>query len=92
MRNTLALHSALLSAIIVSVLSVPPARAAPASPASSDQVQTGKAVYQRACVACHSLTPGKKLNGPSLASVWGRPIGKAPGYPFSAALSKVTGT
>lgn len=48
-------------------------------------------VYQRACAACHSLTPGRKLNGPSLASVWGRPIGKAQGYPFSPALAKATG-
>ena len=34
----------------------------------------------RACMACHSLTPGQHLTGPSLAGVWQRKAGTAPGY------------
>ena len=34
----------------------------------------------RACIACHSLEPGRHLTGPSLANVLGRAAGEAPGF------------
>ncbi len=34
----------------------------------------------RACMACHSFTPGRHMTGPSLANVWGRKAGTAPGF------------
>lgn len=54
-------------------------------------VTAGEKVFQRACAACHSLTPGKKMVGPSLAGVVGRPVGKQPGYVYSAALAQAKG-
>ncbi len=40
-----------------------------------------------ACAACHSMEPGRHLSGPSLAGVWGRKAGTAPGFArFSPAL------
>lgn len=38
------------------------------------------AQVSRACQACHSLTPGQHLTGPSLAGVWGRRAGTAMGF------------
>ncbi|MGH8686375.1 MAG: c-type cytochrome [Burkholderiales bacterium] len=41
----------------------------------------------RACAACHAMEPGRHLTGPSLAGVWGRKAGTAPGFlRFSPAL------
>jgi len=34
----------------------------------------------RACMTCHSLTPGRHLTGPSLAGMWGRKAGTADGF------------
>jgi cytochrome c len=34
----------------------------------------------RACIACHTLEPGSHRTGPSLASVFGREAGTAPGF------------
>lgn len=64
-----------------------------ASGASSAAVDaaSGQKIFQRSCVACHSLTPGKKMTGPSLAGVYGRPVGKAPGYSYSPVLAKAAG-
>lgn len=43
----------------------------------------------RACVACHSLEPGRHLTGPSLANVLGRKAGEAPGFQrYSDALKR----
>lgn len=40
-----------------------------------------------ACAGCHALEPGRHLTGPSLAGVWGRKAGAAPGFArFSSAL------
>jgi cytochrome c len=40
-----------------------------------------------ACAACHSLTPGRHMTGPSLAHIWEKPAGTVPGFPrYSAAL------
>lgn len=42
-----------------------------------------------ACAACHSMEPGRHLTGPSLAGVWGRKAGTAPGFGrFSPALQE----
>ena len=42
----------------------------------------------RACVACHSLEPGRHRTGPSLAGVLGRKAGSAPGFRrYSPALT-----
>ena len=39
----------------------------------------GAQVFQ-VCAACHSTRPGENLTGPSLAAVWGRKAGTAPGF------------
>lgn len=39
----------------------------------------GAQVFQ-VCAACHSTRPGENLTGPSLAGVWGREAGTAPGF------------
>lgn len=41
--------------------------------------EKGKRAY-RACVACHSLEPGRHMTGPSLANTWGRTVGKVEGF------------
>lgn len=44
----------------------------------------------RACVACHTLSPGEgNKAGPTLAGVFGRRIATLPGYNFSPALKKL---
>jgi cytochrome c len=44
----------------------------------------------RACAACHTLTPdGGNRAGPTLHGVFGRRIASAPGYNFSAPLTKM---
>lgn len=48
--------------------------------------EKGKRAY-RACVACHSLKPGRHMTGPSLANSWGRTAGKVEGFTrYSKAL------
>jgi len=41
--------------------------------------ERGAKTFQ-ACVACHSLEPGRHFTGPSLANVIGRTAGTAPGF------------
>jgi nitrite reductase (NO-forming) len=48
-------------------------------------ITAGKQVYKK-CQACHSLTPGRNLVGPSLAGIIGRHAGSEPGYDYSAAM------
>ncbi|SFG09948.1 cytochrome c [Novosphingobium sp. CF614] len=38
------------------------------------------------CTACHSVEPGRKTFGPSLAGVAGRKAASLPGYAYSPAL------
>jgi len=38
------------------------------------------------CAVCHSTKPGENKFGPSLAGVFGRKSGTAPGYNYSAAM------
>lgn len=43
-----------------------------------------------ACVACHSLEPGRHMTGPSLADLWGRKAGTAEGFArYSPALKSI---
>jgi cytochrome c len=40
-----------------------------------------------ACAACHSLTPGRHMTGPSLADIWEKQAGTIAGFPrYSEAL------
>ncbi|KDP87211.1 cytochrome C [Cupriavidus sp. SK-3] len=55
--------------------------------AEGDLVRGAQAA--RACMACHSFTPGRHLTGPSLAGVWGRKAGTADGFArYSDALKR----
>jgi cytochrome c len=46
----------------------------------------GKALFEKRCTGCHSLTANKQ--GPQLQGVYGRASGTAPGYAYSDALKK----
>ena len=52
---------------------------ATASAFGAEDAQRGAKAFQ-ACVTCHSLEPGRHFTGPSLASVYGRRAGTAPGF------------
>jgi cytochrome c len=55
---------------------------------AAEDVERGAKAY-RACVACHTLEPGRHLTGPSLANVFGRKAGEAPGFQrYSDALKQ----
>lgn len=61
---------------------------AAASASAAEDVQRGAKAYQ-ACLACHSLEPGRHFTGPSLANLFGRKAGTAPGFQrYSDALQK----
>jgi cytochrome c len=48
--------------------------------------QAGARAFQ-ACAACHSLTPGRHMTGPSLADIWDKQAGTVAGFPrYSQAL------
>jgi cytochrome c len=54
--------------------------------AADGDAENGARVFQ-ACAACHSLAPGRHMTGPSLAGIWGRKAGTAPGFArYSPAL------
>ena len=54
--------------------------------AAAADAENGAKVFQ-ACAACHSLAPGRHMTGPSLAGIWGRKAGAAPGFArYSQAL------
>ncbi len=56
--------------------------------AAQDDAKRGAAAY-RACIACHTVEPGRHLTGPSLADLFGRKAGAAPGFMrYSDALQK----
>ena len=46
---------------------------------AAEDAQRGAKAYQ-ACIACHSLDPGRHFTGPSLANLFGRKAGTAPGF------------
>ena len=57
-----------------------------AGPAAADAVK-GKKNYKR-CKACHSLTEGKKLTGPSLYKIYGRKAATMPKFRYSKGLKQ----
>jgi len=70
-------------ALIFSIFAI----TASAALAQSD-AQRGAQAY-KACVACHSLEPGRHLTGPSLANLFGRNAGTAPKFlRYSDALKR----
>ncbi len=54
------------------------------APAAAD-VAKGKKNFKR-CKACHSLTEGKKLTGPSLYKIYGRKAGASEKFRYSKGL------
>src|SRR3546814_11707467 len=42
--------------------------------------ENGARVF-RACVACHSLEPGRNMTGPSLANIWGQKAASVKQFP-----------
>ena len=46
---------------------------------AAEDAERGAKAFQ-ACVACHSLEPGRHFTGPSLANLFGRKAGTAPGF------------
>jgi cytochrome c len=88
-RVRFTLAAGIVAAGWVLAFSVPGARA---SSSAAVTAASGEALFRkRACAVCHSLVPGKNLNGPSLAGVYGRAIGAAPGYAYSSGLSATKG-
>ena len=60
----------------------------PALAAAAEETKRGEQAFL-ACVACHSLEPGRHLTGPSLASVLGRKAGSVAGFlRYSDALKR----
>ncbi len=50
--------------------------------------QKGQRLF-KTCAACHSLTPGRHMTGPSLAAIWGRKAGTVDGFTrYSKALKQ----
>lgn len=72
----------LASLALVLAMSAPTVAAPAADPGR------GAAAF-RQCAACHAVTPGRHLTGPSLAGVWGRKAGSAEGFGrYSGALKR----
>lgn len=57
--------------------------------ASAQTSADGQTLYQAKCGGCHSLDSNRI--GPAHRGVVGRKIATAPGYPYSAAIKKLTG-
>ena len=62
-----------------------PDATAPAAEAATE-IPAGPPPAFAQCISCHAVQPGKNGVGPSLAGVFGRKAGEAPGYAFSAGL------
>lgn len=60
-----------------------------ASAHAAGNAAQGRAVYQMRCAACHS--PDYNGIGPAHRGVFGRAIGRAPGYDYSPALRAAQG-
>jgi cytochrome c len=57
-------------------------------PATAGDPEAGARAF-RACVACHSLEPGRQLTGPSLAGLWNKKAGAVDGFRrYSPALKE----
>lgn len=54
--------------------------------AETGDPDVGRQVF-RACIACHSLVPGRHMTGPSLTDIWGRKAATVEGFSrYSEAL------
>ncbi len=54
---------------------------------AEEELDVGARAF-RACAACHSLSPGRHMTGPSLAGIWQRKAGSVEGFQrYSPALS-----
>ncbi|HTG39183.1 c-type cytochrome [Sphingomonas sp.] len=73
--------------VMIAGLGAVAAIAAPPAPAAQGDAAKGKTTFAR-CAACHSVVPGKKGIGPSLAGIVGRKAGTVPGYRYSPAMAK----
>lgn len=80
-RSVVTLVGCTLSAIAMS--QVAPAREWISPPPGS--AQTGAALYQQHCTACHAIDSNKI--GPAHRGVVGRRVGSLPGYTYSAELA-----
>jgi len=59
-----------------------------AGTAVAADAERGTKVF-RACAACHTIEPGEHMTGPSLAGLWNRKAGTAPGFQrYSEALKR----
>src|SRR5262250_2705226 len=47
---------------------------------AQQDIADGQKAYEAQCASCHTVKPGVNGFGPSLAGVFGRPAGKAPGF------------
>jgi PQQ-dependent dehydrogenase (methanol/ethanol family) len=54
---------------------------------ANDEVAQGKKMFQAQCSSCHTVKPGVNGFGPSLAGVFGRRAGLAPGFNYTSAMS-----
>jgi cytochrome c len=57
--------------------------------AQAESAAHGQQLFERRCVACHSLDAHRV--GPGLRGVFERPAGKAPGYDYSRAMAQAMG-
>ena len=65
--------------LIIGILAACTAWPAAAPAGAAGDVGRGERAY-RACVACHSLQPGRHLTGPSLAGIWGKKAATVDGF------------
>ncbi|WP_336962648.1 cytochrome c family protein [Sphingobium aquiterrae] len=73
-----------LALISVSAAMAVGAGAMPAAAQTGDAAK-GKVVFAR-CAICHTVQPGPNKIGPSLAGLFGRKAGTAPGFAYSPAM------
>jgi cytochrome c len=50
--------------------------------------QDGQTAFNSNCRTCHTMKEGDNRQGPSLAGVFGRTAGSAPGYNYSPSLKQ----
>jgi len=82
------LFAAGLTCVVAWTGAVAGAFVVPALAIAAEDAERGAKAY-RACIACHSLEPGRHLTGPSLANVFGRKAGEVPGFQrYSDALKR----
>jgi cytochrome c len=67
------------------VLALAGALSLPFAAYAQGDAAAGEKVFAH-CVPCHSTKPGENKFGPSLAGVFGRKAGTAPGYSYSSAM------